>query len=163
MYSLRVWVRCISCNKSMDLYCYQLQSSYAPPPCINPSPGSRCAWTTPPPQWLGRFLGISGWDPSVCQCNWLHVDIRERHWVPIPVPAGMGRVRVHLKLNGWVRMDAHIYYTMASRAPGPPHSLNEVRTRIRNSGSRCFYDRTMTWNKVMRFPISTTVHKLLGG
>jgi hypothetical protein len=35
-----------------------------------------------------------------------------------PVPAGMGRVRVQLKLNGWVRMGAHIYYTMASRAPG---------------------------------------------
>jgi hypothetical protein len=35
-----------------------------------------------------------------------------------PVPAGMGRVRVQLKLNAWVRMGAHIYYTMASRAPG---------------------------------------------
>ena len=25
--------------------------------------------------WLGRFWGISGWDPSVCKSNWLHVDI----------------------------------------------------------------------------------------
>jgi hypothetical protein len=35
-----------------------------------------------------------------------------------PVPAGMGRVRVQLKLNEWVQMGAHIYYTMAPRAPG---------------------------------------------
>ena len=26
-------------------------------------------------QWLGRFLGITGWDPSVCKFNMLHVDI----------------------------------------------------------------------------------------
>ena len=26
-------------------------------------------------QWLGRFLGITGWDPSICKSNWLHVDI----------------------------------------------------------------------------------------
>jgi hypothetical protein len=43
---------------------------------------------------------------------------KERHWVPIPVSVGMGRVWVHLKVNGWVRMGAQIYYTMASRAPG---------------------------------------------
>ena len=28
-----------------------------------------------PSQWLGRFLGIISWDPSVCQSNWLHVHI----------------------------------------------------------------------------------------
>ena len=33
--------------------------------------GRRCLqW-----QWLGRFLGIIGWDPSVCKSNRLHVDI----------------------------------------------------------------------------------------
>ncbi len=26
-------------------------------------------------QWLGRFLGIIGWDPSVCKSNRLHVHI----------------------------------------------------------------------------------------
>ena len=26
-------------------------------------------------QWLGRFLGITGWDPSVCKSNRLHVHI----------------------------------------------------------------------------------------
>jgi hypothetical protein len=26
-------------------------------------------------QWWGRFLGIIGWDPSVCKSNQLHVDI----------------------------------------------------------------------------------------
>ena len=26
-------------------------------------------------QWSGRFLGITGWDPSVCKSNRLHVDI----------------------------------------------------------------------------------------
>ena len=26
-------------------------------------------------QWLGRFLGIIGWDPSVCKSDLLHVDI----------------------------------------------------------------------------------------
>ena len=26
-------------------------------------------------QWSGRCLGITGWDPSVCKSNWLHVDI----------------------------------------------------------------------------------------
>ena len=26
-------------------------------------------------KWSGRFLGIIGWDPSVCKSNWLHVDI----------------------------------------------------------------------------------------
>jgi hypothetical protein len=26
-------------------------------------------------QWLGRFLGIIGWDPSVCKSNRWHVDI----------------------------------------------------------------------------------------
>ena len=26
-------------------------------------------------QWSGRFLGIIGWDPSVCKSNRLHVDI----------------------------------------------------------------------------------------
>ena len=25
--------------------------------------------------WLGRFLGITGWDPCVCKSNRLHVDI----------------------------------------------------------------------------------------
>ena len=28
-----------------------------------------------PHQCSGRFLGITGWDPSVCLSNWLHVDI----------------------------------------------------------------------------------------
>ena len=28
-----------------------------------------------PEQWPGRFLGITGWDPSVWKSNWLHVDI----------------------------------------------------------------------------------------
>ena len=26
-------------------------------------------------QWSGRFLGVIGWDPSVCKSNRLHVDI----------------------------------------------------------------------------------------
>ena len=26
-------------------------------------------------QWLGRFLGITGWEPSFCKSNRLHVDI----------------------------------------------------------------------------------------
>ena len=26
-------------------------------------------------QWSGRFLGIIGWDPSVCKSNRLYVDI----------------------------------------------------------------------------------------
>jgi hypothetical protein len=26
-------------------------------------------------QWSGRFLGVIGWDLSVCKSNWLHVDI----------------------------------------------------------------------------------------
>ena len=26
-------------------------------------------------QWFGRFLGITGWDPSVCKSNRLHADI----------------------------------------------------------------------------------------
>ena len=26
-------------------------------------------------QWSGRFLGITGWDPSICKPNRLHVDI----------------------------------------------------------------------------------------
>ena len=28
-----------------------------------------------PNQWSGRFLGMIGWDPSVCKSNQLHVDI----------------------------------------------------------------------------------------
>ena len=31
--------------------------------------------TDEPAQWSGRFLGITGWDPSVCKSNRLHVDI----------------------------------------------------------------------------------------
>jgi hypothetical protein len=42
-----------------------------------------------------------------------------------PVPAGMGRVQVHLKLNGWVWMDADIYYTMAR---GPPAASRPQRS-----------------------------------
>ena len=43
-------------------------------------------------QWLGRFLGIIGWDPEVCKSNWLHVDslrfsfIKLRYillWIPL--------------------------------------------------------------------------------
>ena len=26
-------------------------------------------------RWSGRFLGIIGWDPSVCKSNWLHINI----------------------------------------------------------------------------------------
>ena len=26
-------------------------------------------------QWSGRLLSITGWDPSVCKSNWLHLDI----------------------------------------------------------------------------------------
>jgi hypothetical protein len=74
----------------------------------------------------------------------------------------MGRVWVHLKLNGWVRMGAHIYYTMASRAPGRLTALAKLRPGLRTPENRprltiwCFYDRTMTWNKILIFPISTT-------
>jgi hypothetical protein len=88
------------------------------------------------------------------------VQGRERHWVPIPYPnpnppiaAGMGRVRVHLKLNGWVQMGAHIYYTMALRTVGRLTASAKLRLGLRTLENRpwstiwCFYDRTMTWNK----------------
>ena len=32
-------------------------------------------------QWSGRFLGIIGWDPSVCKANRLHVDILQCSFV----------------------------------------------------------------------------------
>lgn len=52
-----------------------------------------------------------------------------------PILAGMGWVQVHLKLNGWVPMGAHIYILYNGlKGPWPPHNLNEVRTRIKNSG-----------------------------
>ena len=34
-------------------------------------------------QWLGRFLDIIGWDPSVCKSKWLHVDILQVTFVKL--------------------------------------------------------------------------------
>jgi hypothetical protein len=53
-----------------------------------------------------------------------------------PVPAGMGRVRVHLKLNGWVRMGAHIYYTMALRAPSRLTASTKLGLGLRTPKNR---------------------------
>jgi hypothetical protein len=76
-------------------------------------------------------------------CTSLHkviscVYIKERHWVPIPVHAGMGRVWVHLKLNGWVQMGAHIYYTMASRVPGRLTASTKLGLGLRIQGPNVF-------------------------
>ena len=34
-------------------------------------------------QWSGRFLGITGWDPSVCKSNRLHVDILQFSFIKL--------------------------------------------------------------------------------
>ena len=55
----------------------------------------RCAYVIllgfPLPQWSGRFLGIIGWDPSVCKSNRLHIDslrfsfieLGNTLWIPV--------------------------------------------------------------------------------
>ena len=44
-----------------------------------PSPTLLCSGilstSSYPGQWSGRFLSITGWEPSVCKSNRLHVDI----------------------------------------------------------------------------------------
>ena len=34
-------------------------------------------------QWLGRFLGITGWDPSICKSIWLYVDILQFSFIDL--------------------------------------------------------------------------------
>ena len=68
----------------------------------------------PRAQWSGRFLGIIGWDPSVCKSNRLHVDILRFFLYYIGVysinsskmignfPAVSNFNRLYLKLNRFI-------------------------------------------------------------
>ena len=67
-----------------------------------------------PNQWSGRFLGITGWDLSVCNSNRLHVDIlrfsfTKLGYIPINsfkltgnFPAVLNFNRFFLKLNRFI-------------------------------------------------------------
>ena len=46
-------------------------------------------------QWSGRFLGIPGWDPSVCKSHRLHVDILRFSFIKL------GHI-LYIPLKWWV-------------------------------------------------------------
>jgi hypothetical protein len=45
-------------------------------------------------QWLGRFVGIIGWEPSVCKSNRLHVDILRFSFIKLGVYSSINSSKV---------------------------------------------------------------------